>query len=169
MNSKDLPTSGLNSTHIDTMTRLRKSPTNSRDAKGVSLRTRLLIGMLVLASFFYFGVFQPVQQDTIYRYADGISLGSSWSDAYNPSNLENYVLENSESLGFNVGTEENPADACPMWRNANGSLIYNHLQAYRAELDEYSRLLEMFPGASVEDVRLHLHEGICDTLEVTFL
>jgi hypothetical protein len=86
---------------------------------------------------------------------------------YVPSNIESYVFRSTESLGFNVGTEQNVANACPMWVNATVSPIYGHLREYRAELHQYNKLLEKFPGAAVDDLRLHLDEGICDTLEVT--
>ncbi|KAL3918059.1 MAG: hypothetical protein SGILL_004423, partial [Bacillariaceae sp.] len=89
------------------------------------------------------------------------------SNDYEPAAIEQYVLEHSSGfLGYNIDTRPNVARGCPIWTDPTKSSIHDNLQEYRRELDEYNVLLKKHPGSKVKDVRLHLDEGICDTLEV---
>jgi hypothetical protein len=145
------------------MTRIRRSPA-SRDGNSGGSYSRVLIGLCVIATGCYYGFFYAEEESSITRYY-GMTI-RGMSKGYFPSAIETYMLKHSKDLGYDVGTEENMADACTVWRDESVSSIYKDLQTYRAELDEYNRLVQKYPGAGVDDLRMHLDEGICDKLEV---
>jgi hypothetical protein len=85
---------------------------------------------------------------------------------YEPSAIEQYVMEHSTDLGYDMTEPNKMAEGCRIWKDEDASPIYQNLQTYREELDRYNVLLKTHPGSKVTDLRLHLDEGICDTLEV---
>ncbi|KAG7352087.1 hypothetical protein IV203_008135 [Nitzschia inconspicua] len=145
------------------------TPANGRkDGKGKgSLLFHSMTGRCVIVIGLLYCVFYFNREDN----ASPNSMVSSHNlrfspNEYGPSFLESYILRHTKELGYNVGDPEKIPDACAVWKDSSVSAIYDDLHKYRAELDEYNRLLKNYPGAKVDDVRLHLDEGICDTLEV---
>jgi hypothetical protein len=95
------------------------------------------------------------------------------SSYYRPSSMETYLLNQSNSFGFD---QVNPqqADAvqnqigCNMWKNSTYTDIYEDLSHFREELQEYETLVQQYKG-QVQDVRQHINnedKSICDSLQL---
>jgi len=83
--------------------------------------------------------------------------------AYIPAPVEDYVIKNAAHLGYDTKGDHN-APGCTIFQDKNASDIYDNLQVYLEELQEYGELMKNF--SSVPDVRLHQDRSICDSLEM---
>jgi hypothetical protein len=83
---------------------------------------------------------------------------------YEPSDIEEYVLQNAQKLGYDE-TDPRPK-GCDIWKDPSASTIHAELVKLQEELEDYNSRLNNFTGG-VKDLRKHLDDpNICDTLEL---
>ena len=85
---------------------------------------------------------------------------------YIPSIVEKYIMDHAEELGYASLT--NPS-GCTTWRdiNATNEEIYNQLQSYSSDLDNYNKAVLNFEPIS--DVMIGIKEGNYDVCSSTKL
>lgn len=88
--------------------------------------------------------------------------------AYIPALSEAFLLKNAESLGYFERSAK--ASGCQIWTNSSSSEIYNDLQSYLKQLEDYNQRLQTFSLYNVTDVRHHLTDNtsndICSQLRL---
>eukprot|EP00956_Cyclotella_meneghiniana_P006993 scaffold9402_cov77-Cyclotella_meneghiniana.AAC.8 len=72
---------------------------------------------------------------------------------YTPSSLERYIIDNGKALGYKT-TKTDVADTCAIIRDG-GSSIYNDLQQYFQDLENYNKLVRDF--RPLQDLRLQFN------------
>lgn len=82
-----------------------------------------------------------------------MSRSSNSTYSYNPSSVEQYIMDNRKSLGYQT-TGADLADTCAIIHDET-SLIYNELQQYFADLERYNQLVRDFQP--LNDLRLQFN------------
>jgi hypothetical protein len=85
---------------------------------------------------------------------------------YKPSDIEEYIIQNAQKLGYNETAPGKRPKGCDIWKNPSASTIHADLKKFQEELEDYNNRLKNFTGG-VKDLRKHLDDpNICNTLEL---
>jgi hypothetical protein len=85
---------------------------------------------------------------------------------YKPSDIEEYIIQNAQELGYNETAPGKLPKGCDIWKDPSASTIHASLVKFQEELEDYNSRLKKFTGG-VKDLRKHLDDpNICNTLEL---
>ena len=84
------------------------------------------------------------------------NMSKSLIHHYIPSSSENYIMEHAQKLGYD--SSANPT-GCNIWNNINDTneVIYNQLQSYSTDLDNYNNAVQEFKP--IPDLMIGIKEG----------
>jgi hypothetical protein len=138
------------------------------------------MGKLRDYTFFFFGVGIVLSAESFFKslnmlveVGERITLTDSFLPPpmvkrpyYHASEIEDYIMQEAQRLGYNETLPENRARGCDIFKDPSVSTIYSQLQSFRSELDDYNKRLKNFKG-TVKDLRKHLDDpGMCESLEL---
>ena len=97
-------------------------------------------------------VFQA-QEDIKCKLHNLVSYNTSLSYKYSPSSIEQYIIDNTKSLGYETSGID-LADTCALLKDEKTSIYYS-LQQYFLELEQYNQLVKDFEP--LNDLRIQLN------------
>uniref|UniRef100_A0A7S2YT41 Uncharacterized protein n=1 Tax=Entomoneis paludosa TaxID=265537 RepID=A0A7S2YT41_9STRA len=90
-------------------------------------------------------------------------------DVYTPAMVEQYLYDHRVELGYEPEDDSGTSEGCKIWNDPHESTIYDELQQYREEIVNYWEDVKKYNWIQengITDVRPHLHQGICQNLEL---